>query len=60
MVTGGVAPNAENLGRWFGEGAVAVGMGSGLLRKDLLANGDYKGMEALAAKCLALVAEAKG
>ncbi len=59
MVTGGVAPNAENLGRWFGEGAVAVGMGSGLLRKDLLANGDYKGMEELAGKCLKLVAEAK-
>lgn len=60
MVTGGVSPNAENLGRWFGEGAVAVGMGSGLLRKDLLANGDYTGMQALAAECLALVAEAKG
>lgn len=59
MVTGGVAPNAENLGRWFGEGAVAVGMGSGLLRKDLLASEDYKGMEQLAKTCLELVAEAR-
>ncbi|MEL7161848.1 MAG: bifunctional 4-hydroxy-2-oxoglutarate aldolase/2-dehydro-3-deoxy-phosphogluconate aldolase, partial [Bacteroidota bacterium] len=37
MVTGGVKPELGNLQRWFGEGAVAVGMGSGLLRKDLLA-----------------------
>lgn len=60
MVTGGVAPNAENLGRWFAEGAVAVGMGSGLCRKDLLENGDYKAIEALASKCLELVAEVRG
>jgi len=40
--------------------ALYQGMGSGLLRKDLLASGDYKGMEALAAKCLELVKEAKG
>lgn len=59
MVTGGVAPNAQNLGRWFGEGAVAVGMGSGLLRKDLLEKEDYKSIEELARTCLTLVAAAR-
>lgn len=44
MVTGGVKPEAENLKRWFGEGAVAVGMGSALLPKDLLAKKDYAGI----------------
>jgi len=48
MVTGGVKPELENLRRWFGEGAVAVGMGSALLRKDLLADGDYAGIKTLA------------
>lgn len=60
MVTGGVKLEAENLSRWFGEGAVAVGMGSGLLRKDLLASGDFKTMESLATKCLEMVQAAKG
>ncbi|MEM9528886.1 MAG: bifunctional 4-hydroxy-2-oxoglutarate aldolase/2-dehydro-3-deoxy-phosphogluconate aldolase [Bacteroidota bacterium] len=60
MVTGGVKLEADNLARWFGEGAVAVGMGSGLLRKDLLASGDFKKMEALAATCLEMVQAAKG
>ncbi|OAV43144.1 bifunctional 4-hydroxy-2-oxoglutarate aldolase/2-dehydro-3-deoxy-phosphogluconate aldolase [Lewinella sp. 4G2] len=59
MVTGGVAPNAENLSRWFKEGAVAVGMGSGLLRSDLIANNDFKAMQELAKTCLDLVAEAR-
>ena len=60
MVTGGVSPDADNLARWFGEGVVAVGMGSGLLRKDLLGSGDYAGIEALARECLALVDAARG
>ncbi|MEO0733224.1 MAG: bifunctional 4-hydroxy-2-oxoglutarate aldolase/2-dehydro-3-deoxy-phosphogluconate aldolase [Bacteroidota bacterium] len=60
MVTGGVKPELENLQRWFGEGAVAVGMGSGLLRKDLLAAGAYDKIEALAAECLRLGREARG
>jgi len=60
MVTGGVKPELDNLKRWFGEGAVAVGMGSGLLRKDLLAEAKYGEIEELASLCLKLVAEAKG
>ena len=34
MVTGGVSPDKENLSAWFDSGAVAVGMGSKLIRKD--------------------------
>ncbi|MEM9936637.1 MAG: bifunctional 4-hydroxy-2-oxoglutarate aldolase/2-dehydro-3-deoxy-phosphogluconate aldolase [Bacteroidota bacterium] len=34
MVTGGVSPDKENLSSWFQSGAVAVGMGSKLIRKD--------------------------
>jgi len=60
MVTGGVQLETDNLKRWFGEGAAAVGMGSGLLRKDLLAAKDYDKITALARETLALVSEARG
>ncbi len=59
MVTGGVSLEAENLRRWFGEGAVAVGMGSGLLRSDLLKAEDYAGIESLAAETLRMVKAAR-
>ena len=59
MVTGGVKPEQENLRRWFGGGAVAVGMGSALLRKDLLSAGDYAGIKVLAAEALQLVQEVR-
>ncbi len=55
MVTGGVKPETENLKRWFGEGAVAVGMGSALLRKDLLAVKNYSGIRQVAADTLQMV-----
>lgn len=60
MVTGGVKPEAANLSRWFGEGAVAVGMGSALFPKDLLAAKDYAGIGKLAANALQLVREVRG
>lgn len=60
MVTGGVKPEAANLSRWFGEGAVAVGMGSALFPKDLLASKDYTGIGKLAANALQLVREVRG
>ena len=59
MVTGGVKPEAENLRRWFGEGAVAVGMGSALMRKDLIAAEDYDGMARIAGEVLQMVGEAR-
>lgn len=41
MPTGGVSPTEENLGAWFDAGVAAVGMGSKLLPKDLIAKGDF-------------------
>ena len=48
MVTGGVSLERENVARWFGEGAVAVGMGSQLVRRDLVAEERYGEIERLA------------
>ncbi|MEM8899643.1 MAG: bifunctional 4-hydroxy-2-oxoglutarate aldolase/2-dehydro-3-deoxy-phosphogluconate aldolase [Bacteroidota bacterium] len=41
MVTGGVSPDKENLSGWFESGAVAVGMGSKLIRKDWVQNKQF-------------------
>jgi len=41
MVTGGVAPEKENLEKWFKSGALCVGMGSKLFPKDVLAAQDW-------------------
>lgn len=41
VVTGGVEPEAENIRSWFTAGVSAVGMGSKLISKTLLAEGNY-------------------
>lgn len=41
MPTGGVEMEESNLLSWFNAGAVAVGMGSKLITKELVAQGDY-------------------
>jgi 2-dehydro-3-deoxyphosphogluconate aldolase/(4S)-4-hydroxy-2-oxoglutarate aldolase len=46
MPTGGVDPSEESLRAWFDAGVVAVGMGSNLITKELLAKQDYAGIEA--------------
>ena len=45
MPTGGVVPSEENLSAWFDAGVICVGMGSKLIGKDVLDNGDYAGLE---------------
>lgn len=55
MVTGGVEPNEENIKGWFSEGVTAVGMGSQLFPKDVLANKNYQQIENVVKKCVALV-----
>lgn len=45
MPTGGVAPNEENLRKWFDSGVVAVGMGSRLITKEIFKNQDYELLE---------------
>jgi len=60
MPTGGVQAKYENLKGWFDAGVSAVGMGSDLIRKDLIDAQDWAGMTALTAQCLAWVRQARG
>ena len=55
MVTGGVEPNEENLKGWFSAGVTAVGMGSQLFPKEVLASGNYQQIEDVVKKCVAIV-----
>ena len=45
MPTGGVDPSEENLKAWFDAGVHCVGMGSKLFPKEMIQDGDYKGLE---------------
>ncbi|MFQ5628187.1 MAG: bifunctional 4-hydroxy-2-oxoglutarate aldolase/2-dehydro-3-deoxy-phosphogluconate aldolase [bacterium] len=42
MPTGGVDATRESILAWFEAGVACIGMGSGLIRKELLAAGDYQ------------------
>ena len=57
MVTGGVQPTAESINEWFGAGAYAVGLGSNLFPKEVIAEGNYSWIEQKVAESIALVAE---
>jgi 2-dehydro-3-deoxyphosphogluconate aldolase/(4S)-4-hydroxy-2-oxoglutarate aldolase len=54
-VTGGVEATEENIGAWFRSGAKVVGMGSKLLTKDILKNGDYDGLKAKTGEVLSII-----
>lgn len=55
MPTGGVSPTEENLRGWFEAGVACVGMGSKLVRKDLLAVGDFDAIRDAASQTLAII-----
>jgi len=55
MPTGGVAPTEENLRGWFEAGVACVGMGSKLVRKDLVAAGDFDAIRNAAVEALAII-----
>jgi 2-dehydro-3-deoxyphosphogluconate aldolase/(4S)-4-hydroxy-2-oxoglutarate aldolase len=57
--TGGVEPTVESLRAWYDAGAPAVGMGSKLLTRDLIAGGDWEGLERRVAETVAAVAAAR-
>lgn len=59
MPTGGVEPTEENLSAWFKAGVTCVGMGSQLITKDIIANGDYEKLKDLAANALDIVKKYK-
>jgi len=53
MATGAVEPTEENLTAWARSGVTAVGMGSKLFPKEVIASGDWASISALCRKCLA-------
>jgi 2-dehydro-3-deoxyphosphogluconate aldolase/(4S)-4-hydroxy-2-oxoglutarate aldolase len=55
MPTGGVDTTAENISGWFKAGVSAVGMGSKLISKQLMADKDYTKIEADTKKVLELI-----
>lgn len=57
--TGGVAPTEENLSAWFEAGVAAVGMGSKLITKALVKNGDFPKIREDVAHALAIVQRIK-
>jgi 2-dehydro-3-deoxyphosphogluconate aldolase/(4S)-4-hydroxy-2-oxoglutarate aldolase len=59
MPTGGVEPTKENLSAWFKAGVVCVGMGSQLIKKDILANKDWDQLAKDMAAALAIVEEVR-
>jgi 2-dehydro-3-deoxyphosphogluconate aldolase/(4S)-4-hydroxy-2-oxoglutarate aldolase len=59
MVTGGVAPEEENLKAWFKAGVYCVGMGSKLFPKDKVAAGDWQYVTDKCKEALGYVAKAR-
>jgi 2-dehydro-3-deoxyphosphogluconate aldolase/(4S)-4-hydroxy-2-oxoglutarate aldolase len=55
MPTGGVDTTAENIGGWFKAGVSAVGMGSKLISKQLMADKDYAKIESETKAVLAIL-----
>jgi 2-dehydro-3-deoxyphosphogluconate aldolase / (4S)-4-hydroxy-2-oxoglutarate aldolase len=60
MPTGGVDTTKENISAWYKAGVCAVGMGSKLISKDLMAAKDYATIEAETKSVLALIKSIKG
>ena len=60
MPTGGVDATEESIKGWFGAGVACVGMGSKLVRKDLVAAGDWDGISRQVAQVLQWIREARG
>ncbi len=60
MPTGGVSPTEESLGAWFAAGVTCVGMGSKLISKEILANGDFAALEAAVKQSLDIIKKLRG
>ncbi|AIM61176.1 keto-deoxy-phosphogluconate aldolase [Cellulophaga lytica] len=59
MPTGGVTTEEDNLATWFNAGVTCVGIGSKLISKDVIANKDYKGLEATVKQTIAVIKKLK-
>lgn len=60
MVTGGVAPDEENLTNWIKAGVLCVGMGSKLFPKDVVAAGNWQAVTDKCIEALGYIAKARG
>lgn len=56
MVTGGVAPEKDNLEKWFKAGVYCVGMGSKLFPKEVVAAGEWAYVTNKCRECLDIIA----
>ena len=59
MPTGGVDATKESVEAWITAGAACLGMGSKLVRKDLVAAGDYEAIRDNVSRVLGLIQEAR-
>ena len=59
MPTGGVDPTEESIKAWFEAGVACVGIGSKLIRKDLVAAGNWAEITALVRQVLDWIKEAR-
>lgn len=60
MPTGGVDASKESITAWFKAGVTAVGIGSNLIRKELVEAGDFEAITAKVAQVIAWIREARG
>jgi 2-dehydro-3-deoxyphosphogluconate aldolase/(4S)-4-hydroxy-2-oxoglutarate aldolase len=60
MPTGGVDITEESLTAWYEAGVTCVGIGSKLVTKDMVANGDWVGIQKNVEDTLAIIARLKG
>ena len=60
MVTGGVAPDEENLTNWIKAGVLCVGMGSKLFPKEVVKAGNWKAVTDTCIEALGYIAKARG
>ncbi len=59
MPTGGVDATEESIHAWFSAGVACVGMGSRLIRRDLVAAGDFDAIRRKAEQVLSWIREAR-
>jgi len=60
MSTGGVDATEESIKAWFEAGVACVGIGSKLIRKDLIAAGDWDGIANNVRQILDWIQQARG
>jgi 2-dehydro-3-deoxyphosphogluconate aldolase / (4S)-4-hydroxy-2-oxoglutarate aldolase len=44
VVTGGIEPERDSISKWFNAGAKTIGLGSNLLKKNIIADKDWNGL----------------